>query len=133
MKFDKVIMNPPYERNLHLKILNNMLEQSDTIVNLSPIRWLQDPFKDYKQGTDYQRFTDIVKHIKDLGIIDLNEATTLFSGAEFNIDLGIYEVVKNNKEYKDIFNNTLLSKLVDFCWNNRIPVENNKKDGWRVK
>ena len=39
MKFDHVIMNPPYHRNLHLKILNEAINHSDDIVNLSPIRW----------------------------------------------------------------------------------------------
>ena len=43
MKFDCIIMNPPYCRNLHLKILNEAICYSDDIVNLSPIKWLQDP------------------------------------------------------------------------------------------
>jgi type I restriction-modification system DNA methylase subunit len=48
-KFDHIIMNPPYSRNLHLKILSNALDYSDDIVNLSPVRWLQDPLAELKK------------------------------------------------------------------------------------
>ena len=47
MKFDCIVMNPPYERNLHLKILaeaiTHLKDEKSTCVNLSPVRWLQDP------------------------------------------------------------------------------------------
>ena len=36
MKFDYIIMNPPYNGNLHLKILEEAMKHSDNIVNLSP-------------------------------------------------------------------------------------------------
>ena len=36
MKFDHIWINPPYCRNLHLKILNEAIRHSDDIVNLSP-------------------------------------------------------------------------------------------------
>lgn len=52
MKFDHIIMNPPYCRNLHLKILNEAICYSDDIVNLSPIRWLQDPLAERKRNSD---------------------------------------------------------------------------------
>ena len=54
MHFDKIIMNPPYCRNLHLKILREAMKHGDEIVNLSPIRWLQDPLAEYKQGLKYR-------------------------------------------------------------------------------
>ena len=56
MKFDHIIMNPPYCRNLHLKILNEAIHHSDDVVNLSPIRWLQDPLAEYKRNSDFKRF-----------------------------------------------------------------------------
>ena len=48
MHFDKIIMNPPYNRNLHLKILRQVMNKADEVVNLSPIRWLQDPLAEMK-------------------------------------------------------------------------------------
>lgn len=38
----KIIANPPYCRDLHLKIMREMLKHSNNIVSLSPIRWLQE-------------------------------------------------------------------------------------------
>ena len=52
----KIIMNPPYNRNLHLKILQEAMKHGDEIVNLSPIRWLQDPLAEYKKNSDWFRF-----------------------------------------------------------------------------
>ena len=46
MKFDRIIMNPPYDGNLHLKFLKealNHLTEDGKVVNISPVRWLQDP------------------------------------------------------------------------------------------
>lgn len=40
MKFDHVVMNPPYDGNLHLKVVQEAMKHSDDVVNLSPIRWL---------------------------------------------------------------------------------------------
>lgn len=65
MKFDKIIMNPPYSKNLHLKILAKTIEhlkdENSECVNLSPIRWLQDPLAKYKKNSDLKRFKDSVK------------------------------------------------------------------------
>ena len=64
MKFDHVIMNPPYCRNLYLKILNEAINHSDDIVNLSPIRWVQDPLAEYKRNSDFKKFNEI-REIKE--------------------------------------------------------------------
>ena len=43
MKFDCIIINPPYRKNLHLKILSEAikhLKDDGTCVNLSPDNWL---------------------------------------------------------------------------------------------
>lgn len=52
MKFDCIIMNPPYQRNLHLKILAEAikhLKDDGTCVNLSPDSWLINPFKKFEK------------------------------------------------------------------------------------
>ena len=60
MKFDCIIMNPPYKRNLHLKILaeaiKRLKDDDSKVVNLSPVRWLQDPLAKYKKNCDLKRF-----------------------------------------------------------------------------
>lgn len=88
-----VIMNPPYNYNLHLKILRKIMQYSDEIVNLSPIRWLQDPLAEYKKNSDYKKFEDVRSHIESLDIIDSSEANNAF-GINFG-DLGIYYITEN--------------------------------------
>lgn len=114
MKFDCIIMNPPYERNLHLKILAEAIahlkDETSTCVNLSPVRWLQDPLAKYKKNSDLKRFEEsVAKHIESLDIIDKG-----ISGDAFNIginsDLGIYKCnSKGGWNYESIcwnYNNT---------------------------
>ena len=94
MNFDHIIMNPPYDKNLHLKILSEAMKHSTDVVNLSPIRWLQDPLAEYKKGTtDWKKFCDIRKRIENIDVVSMKEACDLF-GALFNTDLGIYHITK---------------------------------------
>lgn len=109
MKFDHIIMNPPYCRNLHLKILNEAICYSDDIVNLSPIRWLQDPLAEYKNNSDWKKFEDIRKKIESLDIIPTNEANQLFNIMLLQ-PLGIYHItnktnsnINHNEWYQKIF------------------------------
>jgi predicted RNA methylase len=74
-KFDVCLMNPPFDRNLHLKILEKAIQVSDYTVNISPVRWLQDPLGQYKDKSDFNKFENsISKHIKDLEIIENNHS-----------------------------------------------------------
>ena len=83
MKFDCIIQNPPYGRGLHLKILaeaiKHLKDDESKCVNLSPVRWLQDPLAKYKKNSDYHKFEDSVsKHIESLDVIDAAESNRLF-------------------------------------------------------
>ena len=114
MKFDHIIMNPPYCRNLHLKILNEAINHSDDIVNLSPIRWLQDPLAEYKRNSDFKKFKEIRERIESIEIIDTHTANILFNIMLLQ-PLGIYHVTSSggydtdhNEWYQKIF-----SKIID--------------------
>ena len=80
LKFDKIIMNPPYDGSLHLKILSAVIaEEPDAeIVNLSPIRWLQDPFAATKKTSDFNRFENIRKHLSSVEGITSSQAQNVF-------------------------------------------------------
>src|SRR5574344_2082356 len=87
MKFDCIIMNPPYSNNLHLKILAEAikhLKDDGTCVNLSPVRWLQDPLAMYKTGSDYKKFEcPISKRVKSLELFDAKTAQQLFNNTQY--------------------------------------------------
>lgn len=89
----KIIMNPPYNRNLHLKVLDTVIMSFDydTIVNLSPIGWLQDPTAKYKVNSNFNKFDNIKNKLKNVDVIDKLQATVLFNIA-FWTNLGIYHI-----------------------------------------
>lgn len=135
--FDCIIMNPPYKRNLHLKILAESLrhlKNDGKLVNLSPIRWLEDPLASYKKNNDYHRFEDsVAKHIEDAEIIDQYKAKNVFD-AQININLGIYRC--DNKEhtvYKKLSKSPILDKIIPHLLSHKPTFEKNKQEGWRVR
>lgn len=110
MKFDVAIMNPPYDRNLHLKILEQIIPYTDKVINISPVRWLQDPFAPYFTRSDYCKFEDsISKKIESLDVIPADKARELFD-ANMAMNLGIY--VCGNGGYNYNHNDPLITKIV---------------------
>lgn len=138
MKFDNIIMNPPYSKNLHLKILAEAvthLSDKGKCVNLSPIRWLQDPLAQYKKGSDFKRFEEsVAKHIESLDVIENKNTFSLFNCQNCQ-DLGIYLVNQYvnkfsyfNENEKSIFNKTFKKTK---CIGDVLEYE--KIKGWRVR
>lgn len=91
MKFTKIIMNPPYDGNFHLKLVSTAMKLSDSIINLSPIRWLQDPLAEYKSGSDWNKFDNIRTHIESLNEIKAEDAQDMFESGQYE-NLGIYHI-----------------------------------------
>ena len=131
MNFDHIIMNPPYDKNLHLKILQEAMKHSDDVVNLSPIRWLQDPLAEYKKNSDWKKFESVRNHIETLEVIDPKVVKEAF-GADFTSDIGIYHITLKGGWKRD--ENTIIEKIVKKTTdvlNNHIEFDTN--DGWRVR
>lgn len=111
MKFDCIIQNPPYKRNLHLKILaeaiKHLKDEKSVCVNLSPVRWLQDPLAKYKKNSDWYRFQEnIAKHIESLDVFFSKEMSDTFS-IQINTDLAVYVAnssINNNFDFVTIPN-----------------------------
>ena len=125
-------MNPPYDKNLHLKILQEAMKHSKEVVNLSPIRWLQDPLAEYKKNSDWFRFENIRKRIESIDELPMVEATSLF-GAAFSMDLGIYHITQRggwNTPYK----NVIIDKVVNKSEKTLTDVmSTNEDEGWRCR
>ena len=134
VKFDKIIMNPPYSGSLHLKILSEVIAENPgaEIVNLSPIRWLQDPLAEYKKNSDWYKFENVRRHISSLEELKAEDMSVLFQ-ALMHSDLGIYYITREggwtpSRKYKSIVENILKCER---HWSDII--EHNKVDGIRVK
>ena len=131
MKFDCIIMNPPYNRGLHLKILAKaikLLKDDESVcVNLSPVKWLQDPLAKYKKNCDLKRFEEsVAKHINSLEY-SFKEVNDKLFNIDFG-DLGIYVCSKNTKcDYtKFTVQNEILDKVINEMKKNSIPSIDNK-------
>ena len=146
MKFDCIIMNPPYERNLHLKILaetiKHLKDEKSVCVNLSPILWIEDCHAHMKNKSNLFKFrTSIMSHIKQLDVIDKNNANTAFNISLFS-NLGVYvcnksecNVIDSNNFWKRNFSKfeiDLFEKIYSYTIHLSDKCENNKKDGIRV-
>ena len=137
MKFDCIIINPPYVRNLHLKILaeaiKHLKDEKSVCVNLSPVRWLQDPLMLQKSKSDYHRFEkSILNHTKQIDVIDKIDAQRLFESTVMGADLGIYCCGNNGGFDSTSLVNPIVKKIV-VKQNSHINLEYDKRDGIRVR
>ena len=85
------------------------MEHSDDIVNLSPIRWLQDPLAEYKKNSDYNKYIDIRARISSLEVIDKVEAQKIFNIGNLT-DLGICHLTKDGGWTRN--ENKIINKIV---------------------
>lgn len=136
IKFDLIIMNPPYERDLHLKILEEAIsnhlkdDKNSVCVNLSPvvkstsIRNLYDE----KTITKHKKFS-ILKYLKDVEVIKSNDSK-LFNDAGIQQKIGIQTFSLNNKsneidlelfvDYDKRISKDLIKKIMTKCMENSI-------------
>ena len=131
MNFDHIIMNPPYDKNLHLKILSEAMKHSDDIVNLSPIRWLQDPLAEYKKNSDWKTYKDTREKIENIEAVPKDDVFRFFNITNSE-DLGIYHITKNGGGQK--FDTKLLcKKCYEKIKDSLCTIDHNMKDGWRIR
>ena len=146
MKFDVAIMNPPYDGNLHLKILEKVIPIADKVVNISPVSQLVNCVNTFKDGKNDTKkyFAGIGKHLKSCGkIFSIEEALQIFTGARITNPLAIqvYEISYNSIEECERVNShngmkAIVKKVYDYSHdvdNIENHLESNKKDGYRVK
>ena len=112
-------MNPPYQRNLHLKILaesiKHLKDDKSVCVNLSPVRWLQDPLAKYKKNSDWHRFQEsIAKHLVEVDVLFAKTMSNVFN-IYLKTDLAVYganTLKTNNFDFTTI--QTADSKPIQF-------------------
>ena len=133
-KFDCIIMNPPYDKNLHLKILEKVIPVADKVVNISPIRWLQDPLAKHKKSSDYKRYEDTIsKMIESLEVVEREKAAEIFNIRQES-DLGILMIGRGGFDYVAFSSNPIIEKMLSKsdCFLSNV-MESNISEGWRVK
>jgi hypothetical protein len=104
-KFDVAVVNPPYSRNLHLKILEKIIPIANKVVNISPIKWL-------KVKELSPKYKNIAKKIESLNILSIEEASKLF-GIRQETELGISLIGKGGYDYTQL--SILSDSIVKKC------------------
>jgi len=114
MKFDVCIMNPPYDYDLHLQVLSNILQYINYCVSVNPVRWLQDPFARHKKNSNYHKFESTVsKRISSLELVD--NSNELFD-IDFACNLAIYVFNEcGGFDYESFNKNDLIEKFISKC------------------
>ena len=101
MKFDCIIMNPPYGRSLPHNILNiaskYLKDDKSVVVSLQPVT----PYQTFVESTKVTK--ENMSHIKDIEIIQANKASEIF-GITVRSDLGIIQIDNSIHDYKYQFN-----------------------------
>ena len=110
MKFDCIIMNPPYQKNLHLKILaeaiKHLKDEKSVCVNLSPITWAGKHNICQPKGEWRKKLNG---KINSLDFIEHRNANDMFGTGNAIEDLAI-TTYKNNGTF-DIINYGFTSQL----------------------
>lgn len=126
-------MNPPYEKSLHLKIIAELLPKCETVVNISPCRWLEDPLARYKNNSDYKKFENSVsKKIDELDIIKCDSANELFDIE--HSDLAIYKFGNGGYDYASLSKmDSISQKIFDKCKSCKTMMDISTEEGYRGK
>ena len=132
MKFDVAICNFPYDGNLHLKMLKDVIPLCDKVVNIGPIRWLTDPMAKFKEKTYYKKYeNDISKKIETLELIKTKYACDFFGLDTFTENLAITLIGSGGFDYTNI--NLLFEKVYNKAKHNQCIIDRNKHNGIRVR
>jgi hypothetical protein len=135
-KFDVVLMNPPYDKSLHLKFLEKTIEIADNVVSVQPCGWLTDTYADEKKS-NYKKYENtILKHLYDIELYDWVDACIFFKIISHQ-GVGIF--VCNNKggyNYESLLSHNKCTKLINAIKKHESfekYVETNKFNGVRVR
>lgn len=143
MEINRVLMNPPYDGNLHLKVLETTLKAvkqnnpACEVVSIQPARWLEDPLAEYKQGSDYKKYKiTVANKISNLQIIKAADATRLFK-IDTGSDLAIYTFIDqpaNKLQINTVDVRTIINKVITKTKVSLADlIEEGAVNGWRCE
>ncbi len=130
MKFDKVIMNPPYGK-LHLPILKKCVEEfvdienGGEIVSLQPCYWLTSKASNFTNSFTKKYENIILPVIKEIELIKEK-----YFEAAIGTEIGIFMINKNGGFTKPT--DTILEKVLSHKMTIKTVTEKNKIDGYRA-
>ena len=102
MKFDAIILNPPYTNTLHMRFLQKILsfvEDSSYVIQISPNILLAQ----YINSNHYEYMKVLENNLQNIDILGHKEANKSFLLRDVISELAIYTVKKNTEQPIDIY------------------------------
>ena len=91
-KFSICLMNPPYDRDMHLKFIDKCINICEKLINISPGGFINN-IGMYNTKTKLTQ--NIIKHLKDVEFIDVEKSNKYFglgkNGIKSELHIGLYE------------------------------------------
>ena len=115
-KIDFILMNPPYNKDLHLKFLEKTIEIADNVINISPHDWLTNKFAKTEKSKFRRYFREkYSKYIEDLEIISPEDFNKYFGTSNwFGVAIEVFkENAKGIDPDKFLNNDMLLNKIIN--------------------
>lgn len=145
MQFDYILGNPPYNGNLHLKILDKIykhLNPTGKLVWIAPIDWLlctPNYFKNNKNTFKKLFNNELIKHYSFINTtLTIEDNFRIFNNSRIPVKLGI-SIIDNSKEttiFKDLtidnIHTKICKKIFDYPDKLSNHLEKNKNDGIRL-
>lgn len=101
-KFDVVLMNPPYDRNLHLKFLEKTISIAENVISVQPCEFISRTHTKSTYTNLKNKYKNTIGlHLSELELIDQN-----CFDAKISTDLGIYVLNDYGGFDYDNFNKT---------------------------
>jgi len=124
MHFDYIIGNPPYDRQLHLKILEKVSKLSKNIIWLSPCGTYTSNRLIYAPNMikSFDRYAKMLQHLVKNDVISNDEFEVIFGQrGQTDMSIQIYDMDYVNEDYTrfvNFENVDLIKKCMDKCLSN---------------
>lgn len=140
-RFDICLMNPPYDKNLHLKFLEKVIGVAEKTVSIQPIDWMLRIANYDKDNSQFNKYYNkFKKYYVDIEKLTIQDNINLFGGARISNILGIQYLNHENNNFLEEFTynspeSQICTKILKFAKKDNIEehLEKDKKDGYRVK
>lgn len=120
-KFSFILMNPPYCKNLHLKIIDatvgNAMKSTGKLVVIHPARWATDLVSDLKKTSSIKRFKSASK-VADMKLLSIHDSDEIFANnVAFHDNLSV-TTIKNEEQSFDflsLYDKDFVKDIIDKC------------------
>ena len=143
MKFDVIITNPPYNKDLHLQILDELTKIANKVVCVHPGRWVEDILAKYKgKNATGRKYEHLKKMLTKVMMIRQKDGCEMFNiGLTQDMMIGVYENVNDNGGVLPIYKDSymffdVLEKVLNYAHTIKSLCdvsEEDKIDGIRVE